>query len=75
MDLVGLGVTSNTSHETPGKFYYHQTSRRSYIFLKEENAKEHKTLMNSLESSPEGDNLLLGDDILEVLGGPGGHVN
>ena len=45
------------------------------IFLKEENAREHKTLLNSIESSPEGDNLLLGDDILEVLGGPGGHVN
>ena len=45
------------------------------ISLKEENAKEHKTLLNSIESSPEGDDLLLGDDILEVLGGPGGHVN
>ena len=45
------------------------------LLLEEVNAREHKTLLNSLESSPEGDNLLLGDDILEALGGPGVHVN
>ena len=74
MDLVGLGVTSNTSHETPGKIYDHQ-HLEDPLFLKEENAGEHKTILNSIENSPKGDNLLLGDDILEVLGGPGGHDN
>ena len=74
MDLVGLGVTSNTSHETPGKFYNHKHPEDP-LLLEEVNAREHKTILNSIESSPEGDNLLLGDDILEVLGGPGGHVD
>jgi hypothetical protein len=58
--LVGLRVPADTSHEPPAMLLVNKLCRLQSAECRVESA---------VQRAPEGNDLLLGDDVLEVLGG------